>query len=349
MSDERSSFRSLFSSIVWRIVVLVGICASFTSLVVWFGTRNGVSPLYTFPFAITASVLIAWAIGWNTVEPLRQATKAAAAMAAGDYSIRVAPQSNDEIGQLIDAFNQMASDLSEIDRMHREVVANVGHELRTPIAALRARLENMADGFEEVNEESLNAAVRHVDRLTQMVKYLLDLSRLESGSEGLDITTIALLPLIEEARDLSTLAAKERGTSINYQVSVVPQTLEVEGDRTRLGQVLVNLLENAARHSPPDGTVRISAYATRTEVLIDVSDQGPGVSRDDRERIFGRFQRGDTTPSTSGGTGIGLAISRWIASIHGGELTIVDSRQGATFRLILPAGRSARRDRMTIS
>ncbi|HZK04893.1 MAG TPA: ATP-binding protein [Actinomycetaceae bacterium] len=328
--------RSPFGSLIWRVVALAGAVSGFSALVVWLGTREGVFPGYILPLVFTASVLVAWAVARNAVEPLVQATKAAKAMASGDYSVRVEPQSRDEIGQLADAFNSMAQDLAEIDRFHRDTIANVSHELRTPIAALRSRLENMADGVEEACPENLEAAVVQVERLTNLLNYLLDLSRVDSGAAGLELVTIDVAELLDEATEVSMLAAQRRGTNLNFTSRIEPADLTLIGDRTRLVQVVTNVLDNATRHAPPDSTIAVEATVVRQTARIEIADTGPGVAAKDRERIFGRFQRAESGSAVRGGTGIGLAIARWAVSLHGGTIRVVDSDVGARFRIVLP-------------
>lgn len=328
--------RALFDSIVWRILALVFVFTSFTAATVWLGAREGVSPIYTAPITVTASVLVAWAVARTAVEPLIQATKAAAKMAHGDFSVRISPQSRDEIGQLAEAFNSMAQDLAEIDRLHREMVANVSHELRTPVAALRSRLENLADGIEEPTPENLQAAVRQIERLTELLNYLLDLSRVESGAAGLELSQIAVAPLIDEAIEVSGLAAQRRRMSVNFVSHVEPADLTVNADLTRLLQVLTNVLENATKHTPPGTRVTVEALRVKQNLRIDIIDMGQGIAPSDRERIFGRFQRGAGSTAVGGGTGIGLAIARWAVSLHGGSITVADSDSGARFRILLP-------------
>jgi len=257
-------------------------------------------------------------------------------MAQGDYSVRVEYLTRDEVGQLAHSFNRMAQDLAEVDRLHRELVANLSHELRTPVAALRSRLENMADGVEEPTPENLEAAVVQAERLTEMLGYLLDLSRVESGTAGLEPTEIAVADLLDESLELVRLASEKRGAKIHFSSRIDPADQTFIGDRTRLRQVLTNLLDNATRHAPPDTTVTVEATRVRQSLRIDVIDASPGVAAEDRERIFGRFQRGDGAAAVGGGSGIGLAIARWAVSLHGGTIRVVDSDVGARFRIMLP-------------
>lgn len=325
-----------FASLVWRIVILVAVSVLFTVLLVWLGAIQGVSPVYTAPLAITAATLVAWAFARNMVEPLRQVTRAATIMSRGDYGVRVTPQTTDEVGQLAIAFNTMAQDLAEIDRLHREVVANVSHELRTPVAALRARLENMADGVEAPTTENLEAAVVQVEHLSRLLAYLLDVSRVESGAAGLELQSISVAGLIDDAVEVARLAAGRRGITINFAARVEPTEVAIIGDRTRLLQVLTNVLDNATRHSPPGSTVTLEAVRVRQNLRIDITDTGRGIVASDRERIFRRFQRGSGSSAVGGGSGLGLAIARWAVSLHAGTIAVVDSEIGARFRIVLP-------------
>jgi signal transduction histidine kinase len=265
-------------------------------------------------------------------------------MAHGDYSRRVRATSSDEVGQLADAFNSMAEDLASVDAMRREIVANVSHELRTPVTALRAQLENMVDGITATDPEHLRAALTQTERLGELVGYLLDLSRVEAGAVGLDLTDVGVRDLLDEVVAQVRGARSATGRAVGWAVEVVPADLHLRADRTRLAQVLANLLHNAARHTPPGTSVTVRARQSvlRQEVVIDVADQGEGIPQADRERIFERFQRGSAGVAGSGdgggGTGLGLAIARWAVTLHGGTLTVVDPAggQGATMRVRLP-------------
>lgn len=328
---------ALLTSITGKILAVVGVAASSAALIVWWATSHGISPVYTVPLAIGASLLIAYLVSSDIARPLKQATIAAKAMARGDYSMRVEAATSDEVGQLAEAFNLMAQDLAEVDHLHRDIVANVSHELRTPVAALRARLENMVDGVEAATPANLQAALGQTEKLTELLQYLLDLSRVDAGVAGLDLGQIALSDLVEEAVEVTRLAASARGLEVNFASHIEPLELTIEGDRARLMQVLVNVLDNAARHTPAGTTVHVGVARVKNTVRIDISDEGPGIDPADRERVFGRFQRA-TPPDApaTGGTGIGLAIARWAVSIHGGTISVADAGVGATFRIILP-------------
>jgi signal transduction histidine kinase len=348
-----------------KLGVLVAVTVSAAVLITWLGLQASLGPSRTFPLAIILSLLLTQVLARGMTSPLREITEAVEAMADGDYTRRVRATSSDEVGQLAHAFNRMAEDLASVEQTRRDLIANVSHELRTPVAALKAQLENMVDGVVQPTPAALEQALAQTDRLTRLVTYLLDLSRIEAGASALNVGKIAVGDFLEDcAEDLSMVdAAKD----LHYVVDVTPEDLSIEGDAERLHQVVMNLLQNAIRHSPPGGVVRLDAYPVDStegaDVVLEVSDEGPGIAAADRERIFQRFVRGtgstadrtdgrgrtgssaDTfggstvgsTVGSSGGTGIGLAIVRWAVELHGGHVQVVDSDRGATMRVTLPA------------
>jgi signal transduction histidine kinase len=211
----------------------------------------------------------------------------------------------------------MASELAETDRLRRDLVANVSHELRTPITALQVVLENLVDGVEPPDPETLRTMLAQVERLGRLVKQLLDLSRLEAGVVPLDRQPFDLEVLLDQAVRESRLSAPD----VIMTVHVEPSDLELEADQERLHQVVANLVENAVRHSPKGGTIAVSASRRADRVAIEASDDGPGIPDDEVARVFERFYRPDTARSSrDGGAVLGLAIAKWIVDLHGGEI-----------------------------
>lgn len=289
-----------------------------TVLVLALGRRAGLS--------LEARVVVAAVLGLGMVQilargmtsPLREMAAAADAMAQGDYERRVRASSRDEVGDLARTFNAMAAELADADRMRRELVANVSHELRTPLGALQALLENLADGVEPPDPLALRTALAQTERLGRLVAQLLDLSRLESGGLELEPVAFDVRALLEQATREYALGDRR----VRLRVSVQPGDLRATGDPERLHQVVANLLDNAVRHSPPEGRVWLSAHgATAGRTTIAVADEGPGIPPAEAERVFDRFHRADAARAASdGGTGLGLAIARWIVDAHGGAI-----------------------------
>jgi signal transduction histidine kinase len=252
-------------------------------------------------------------------------------MARGDYTRRVRATSRDEVGQLAAAFNQMAADLASADRQRRELIANVSHELRTPISAVQAVLENIVDGVATADPATLRTALAQTERLGRLVTELLDLSRIDAGVLALDREEFALADLFADVVAEAEVAAAAEDRKIAFSTSVSPAGATAYADRERMHQVVVNLVDNAVRHGPADGLVRIDARRTGTGVLIEVVDQGPGIPVEERHRVFERFTRGER--SSGGGTGLGLAIARWVVELHGGTIAVAESGAEAGCRI----------------
>jgi signal transduction histidine kinase len=290
-----------------------------TVLVLRLGARLGLELPWRVLVASAIGLLVVQFLARGTTSPLREMAVAAKAMARGDHDVRVTATSRDEVGELARAFNSMAAQLADVDRQRRELVANVSHELRTPIGALQALLENLADGVEPPDRATLRVALAQTERLGRLVGQLLDLSRMESGALPLRPVRFPVRPLLEQALRECTLGDAE---AVRLKVSVQPGDLVVEADPERMHQVVANLLDNAIRHSPPEGRVWLSAHAADAGVTtIAVSDEGPGIPEHEAQRVFERFYRTDEARSArDGGTGLGLAIARWIVDAHGGAI-----------------------------
>jgi signal transduction histidine kinase len=289
----------------------------------------GVHSRYAFVGGLVVSLIIIQLLAHGMVLPLRQMVAATRAMANGDYSQRVTATAQDEVGSLASSFNTMAAKLEQVEAQRRELIANVSHELRTPIAALRARLENLADGVEALDGEAVGTMLKATQRLSKLVDQLLQLSQFESGAIGLHRQDFCVRDVVEDA------VAEVR--PVNAEVRIVTQVkdgLVGVGDPSRIHEVLTNLLTNAVRHSQPGTRVVIEGAPTDEGVRIEVSDEGTGVPPDDLERIFDRFYRvNGARPSGSGGAGLGLAIARSIVELHGGSIK-AEPRQPSGCRIV---------------
>jgi signal transduction histidine kinase len=284
-------------------------------------------------FAIV--LLTAQVLAHGMTRPLRAMTAAARAMAQGDYSRRVRATSRDEVGQLAVAFNQMAADLAAADQQRRELIANVSHELRTPIAVLQCVLENVVDGVAAPDPATLSTALSQTERLGRLVTALLDLSRIDAGAVALDPDDVGMAGLLAEAVAEAEITAKAAGHGVAFTTDVEPADLVARVDRNRLHQVLVNLLDNAARHGPPGSTVTVVARSEGERMVVEISDEGPGIAPEERDRVFHRFTRGER--AVGGGTGLGLAIARWAVDLHGGRIAVADADPpGCRIRITLP-------------
>jgi signal transduction histidine kinase len=287
------------------------------------------------------SLAIARWLARGMTQPLRDMASAVRRMEVGDYTARIETRSRDEVGQLAVAFNRMSAELEVLERSRRDLVANVSHELKTPITAIRAHLENLEDGIEQPDRETMQVMLGQTERLGRLVDQLLDLSKLESGEVPLQLESMAVAPVIHQV--LSEFSVGRAVTDISL-VDDVPEDLVVQADPERLHQVVFNLVDNAVRFTPPGGEVTIRGWLEEDRVQIQVHDTGVGVAPEHLPRLFERFYRADPARSRDdgGGTGIGLAIARSIVEGHGGRI-VAESEpgNGATFTFDLPAARAA--------
>ena len=335
-----NAFRPLdrIRSIKLKLGVLVAASVGVASLLTVLGLSVGLLPRFTIPASVVLALLVTQLLARGMTSPLREMTSAAQRMATGDYSRRVTATSTDEVGELARAFNTMAADLEAVDRQRRELVANVSHELRTPVSALRAVLENLVDGVARPDDATLRAALDQTERLSRLVTDLLDLSRVDAGIVPLQREAVALQEFLDEA----VAEARLTDRPVTYDVRVEPADLVVHGDRSRLHQLVANLLDNASRHSPSGGTVTVVARKAGDRTVLEVTDQGPGIAPADRAQVFERFTSGGA--DTTGGTGLGLAIARWVTQLHGGLIEVAEPDRpgpGCRIRATLPERTSA--------
>lgn len=231
------------------------------------------------------------------------------------------------------------SDITEFrryERSRREFVANVSHELKTPIAVLKSLLETLYE--EEDREEKkvfLEKALKRVEELRRLVEDLLILTRLESGEERLKRETINLRLLVEEVFELLESQAQERGVRLYNEVR---EGFKVKGDWDKLFLLVKNLVDNAIKYNRPDGSVEVRAYQRDGSAVVEVSDTGVGIPREHLPFIFERFYRVEPSRSRErGGTGLGLSIVKHIALSHGGKVQVESKEgEGSTFRVCLP-------------
>lgn len=296
------------------------------------------------------AVVLVDLLGTGLTAPLRQMAEQAERLADGQPVAHVDDHARDEVGALARAFNRMAREVAHTDRLRRELVANVSHELRTPLAAMSAVVENLVDGVEEPTPDSLGRLEAQTGRLRRLVDQLLDLSQLDAGSVVLDRVPVATAAVVADA---VAACGDEADRRVQTAIAGDAAVLEVDPDRFR--QVLVNLVDNALRHGPDNTPVRVEAHRDGHEIVLVVSDEGPGIRPADAEHVFQRFARSDHGRALAeGGAGLGLPIARWVVALHGGTLTVqphdgpgtrmcvrVPSRPSPTGEAIAPAAPAA--------
>ncbi|MBC7220693.1 HAMP domain-containing protein [Candidatus Bipolaricaulota bacterium] len=282
--------------------------------------------------ALVAAALLAVLLAAQLSRPLKRLILATARIAKGDLAHRVTIRTQDEIGRLGRAFNEMAVALESSEKSRQNLLADVAHELRTPLAVVRGNLEGMLDGVFPLTPEGLALVYDQILHLADLVEDLRTLTLAEAGH----------LQLVREPTDIGDLvrAVVEgvRPTAAEERVTLVVEAqpgFRADVDPRRIRQVLGNLLDNALRYSPPGGTVTVSVRPEGVEILVTVRDQGPGISPQDLPHVFERLYRGDASRSGEG-TGLGLAIARELVQAHGGRIW-VENQGGAVFTFTLPA------------
>jgi signal transduction histidine kinase len=295
--------------------------------------------------SLIALLMARW-LARGMTQPLRDMAAAAHRMEQGDYSVRVSTSSRDEVGQLAAAFNRMSAELENLESSRRDLVANVSHELKTPIAAIRAHLENLLDGVEQPDPQTLEVMLAQSERLGRLVEQLLDLSKLESGEVPLHREPVSLAPLVSQV--VSEIQVSRPDGSVRLASEVPDELPPVEADRERVHQVLFNLVDNAVRYTPSGGEVTVSAHRQNGSVEVAVADTGVGIGPEHLPRLFERFYRVDPARTreddgTGTGTGIGLAIARSVVEAHGGHIS-AQSRlgEGSVFTFDLPVAQETK-------
>lgn len=299
--------------------------------------------------ALGVALLAALAAGLfsrRLTQPLAHLTTATSRMAAGDYAARVRVEAPDELRSLATTFNEMAAalerDIGEIHRqeqLRRELVANVSHELATPLTAIQGFTEALLDGVIQdpaERTETTRLIAREAARLRRLVDQLRQVALFEAGAQALDRAPLQLPTLVEQT--LIVLAPEVERKQITL-VNELPTGLPpVFADGDRLTEILLNLIDNALRHTPEGGRIEVTGAVEDRFVRVSIADTGPGISGKDRQRIFDRFYRADPSRSAAtGGSGLGLAIVRALVEAHGGTIRVDERPGGGTcFSFTLP-------------
>ncbi|MDL2335994.1 MAG: ATP-binding protein [Chloroflexota bacterium] len=287
--------------------------------------------------ATAVAVVASAALSLRISRPIGRLAEASQRIADGRYDERVAVTSNDEVGDLAVSFNSMAASLETTEKRRLDLVGDVAHELRTPLATIESYLEGLEDGLVRPSGETWQLLRGETERLSRLVNDLQELWRAEAGQLPLLITRLDVGPQLQAAADRFAASAHEQ------RVAVVIEPvagLAASADTARLAQVIDNFLANALRYSPAGGRVTLRANRAGAEVAVHVTDEGPGLTEEQLGRVFERFYRVDPGRSRAlGGSGIGLAIARALAVAMGGRVTAASPGlgRGATFSLLLPA------------
>jgi signal transduction histidine kinase len=288
--------------------------------------------------ALLASILVAVVISRSISRPLAQITQAAQEMAHGRYDQTLEVRGQDEVARLSDAFNAMARQVSQSHQMMRDLLANVSHELKTPLTSIQGFSQALEEGAIDSREEAGEAAKiinDEAQRMRRLVDDLIDLSQLESGQAPVQRQPLDIADLLRVCARRFEWQLRESGAALTLDFDGLPR---IEGDEGRLEQAFSNLIDNAVRHTPAGGTITVGAQAANGSVRVAVHNTGSFIPRGDQSRVFERFYRVDRHRARVSGYGLGLAIVNEIIHAHGGAIAVEsDERTGTTFVVTLPA------------
>ncbi len=284
------------------------------------------------------SLLLALGLAWYLLRPVRELTRAAAALAGGDLTQRVPARGDDEIGDLARTFNHMAASLQQAEQRRRALTADIAHELRNPLAVQRANLEAITDGIYPLTLETLDPVIQQTRLLERLVDDLRTLALADAGQLSLHRAPTDFPSLIR--RRVNALEPEALARSIQIQLALDDACPPLSLDEERITQIIGNLMSNALRHTPEGGRVTLELTCPPGYARLTVRDTGSGIPPADLPHLFERFFRGDRSRERSGGnTGLGLPIARRLAESHGGSLEAGNHpERGAVFTLVLPAG-----------
>jgi len=291
--------------------------------------------------ALLAALLLSALIARSVAGPLQQISRAAGRIAGGDYTQRAPVSGPPEVRALANSFNDMAAQVAATQQAQRDFLANISHDLRTPLTSIQGFSQAIADGVASDPEAAQRAAqIIHDEtgRLHRMVESLLDLARLEAGSVALERRPVQIDAILR--RVVEGLAVRAQEQTVTLRLELPDALPPVHGDGDRLAQVFTNLVDNALNHTPPGGTITLQAQTAAEGLAIAVQDSGPGIPPDDLPRVFERFYQVDKSRQRDpgrGGIGLGLAIAREIVEAHGGRLSVASTPgEGTTFTAWLP-------------
>lgn len=270
----------------------------------------------------------------SIIIPLRQMGSTARRVAAGDFSMRIPVKKADELGELCRVFNYMADELSNSESIKNDFISSVSHELRTPLTAIKGWSETLSDSLEdkETMQKGMRVITAETERLSNMVEELLDFSRIQNGRFVLQKSNMDIVAELADALIIYDDRAKRENITITYNEPEAFAT--IYGDRNRIRQVFINIIDNAIKYSDSNGTLDIEVEINETNVVIAIQDSGCGISPADLPKIKNKFYKANHTKR---GSGIGLAVADEIIQMHGGQLDITSELGvGTTVKITLP-------------
>jgi signal transduction histidine kinase len=292
--------------------------------------------LYGALIGAVIALLLGIFLSRTLTRPIRELTRATHAVSEGDLSQQVPVRSNDELGELAQAFNKMSSELSRSVNTRKQMTADIAHELRTPLSLILGHAEAVHDGVLPPSRENFEIIREEAERLEHLVNDLRILSLADAGELSINPQTVEPDRLLQEVAAIYQYQTQRKNVTLDLEIASSLSDIEV--DPGRMTQVLTNILDNALRHTPGGGRIVLSARDANDQVELAIEDSGPGLKAEDIDRIFDRFYRTDSSRQRDGdfpgGSGLGLAIARSIVQAHGGQL-LAESEEGKGLKVIV--------------
>lgn len=329
---------------VGSVIALVNVTV--TALLMFLSSHDLALLVVLLLFSLVVSLFFSFAVARSITASIESLTQGAQLLAEGDLSTRIDASSDDEVGKLAKTLNTMAEELEqafrrqrELEQARKDLIGSVSHDLRTPLASMRAMVEAISDGVvsdEETIQRYCANIRQEVGHLSTLIDDLFELSRLDSGTLELNLEPSSLDEIL--ANVLESMRAQAASHALHLQSRLNGSLEPVMVDSHKIQRVLYNLVQNAIRHTPADGTIIMEAQDIGPMVQIDIADTGQGIPPEDLNRIFDRFYRGEKSRSREfGGAGLGLAIARGIVEAHGGRIWVESSPgAGSRFSFCLP-------------
>jgi len=302
--------------------------------------RTNITLLYGALIGAVIALLLGIFLSRTLTRPIRELTRATHAVSEGNLAQQVPIRSNDELGELAQAFNKMSAQLSRSVNTRRQMTADIAHELRTPLSLILGHAEAVHDGVLPATKENFEIIREEAVRLEHLVDDLRTLSLADAGELSINLQTVELGRLLQDVVSRYQMEAKRKNIELKLDIAASLPTLEL--DSVRMTQVLTNIMDNALRHTPENGLIHLSAINVGEHVELSIHDSGPGLPAKEVERIFERFYRADTSrqrdSAQQGGSGLGLAIAKSIVQLHNGQLSAKsDAGKGLQVIISLPS------------
>lgn len=288
--------------------------------------------------AVAISVMIGLFVSRMLTNPIRRITGTAKQIRDGDLSARTNMRGDDEIDQLGETFDEMATSLEKDLKHERRLTSDVAHELRTPLMAMLATVEAMQDGVYPTDNKHLETVASETRRLARLVQQMLDLSRMENHTAPMNIEAVDMVELVRGIVNAQEPLFHERDLRLRFADETQGKMPFIKVDPDMITQCVINLMSNAMRYTPEGGWVIVTVGLDRKHLTISVSDTGIGIAKEDLSRIFGRFWRADASRAReAGGLGVGLAVTKQIVERHHGFISVESElEKGTTFTIHLP-------------